>query len=123
MTKPLILIADDDAAVREALCSLMRCLDYQVLSFADASLLLQSPQLAEAHCVISDVQMPGLDGFGLLAALQQSERPVPVVLFTAFYDDSLHARALAGGVLAFLTKPVSSSALLDALQLALTQRR
>ena len=119
--RPKVLLVDDDEVNLMLVAAALTQHGFDVTEVDNGDQALRVLGGWIPDLVVLDARMPGLDGFGLLAALQQSARPVPVVLFTAFYEDSLRAKALAGGALAFLTKPVSSSALLDVVQLALAK--
>ncbi len=116
MKPPLIYVLDDDDSVRIALGSFLRSLGFKVETFASGRQLLASDQLTLVSCVISDVQMPGMSGFEVLGLLQQMTPPVPVVLLTAFFEESLKQKALAGGASAFLSKPFSSAEMLKVLE-------
>ncbi|GAA0546235.1 response regulator [Rheinheimera aquimaris] len=119
MKPPLIYVLDDDDSVRIALDSYIRCLGFNVETFSSGRQLLASAHLVEVSCVISDVQMPAMNGFDVLAALQQMQPPVPVILLTAFFEDCLKRKALALGATAFLSKPFSSAEMLKALEAVL----
>ena len=116
MRSQLIYVLDDDDAVRVALGSFVRCLGFNVEIFSTAQQLLQSADLNKATCIISDVQMPGMTGFELLALLQQRSNPVPVILVTAFYEEHLKQKALGLGAVDFLSKPINSAAMISALE-------
>jgi FixJ family two-component response regulator len=112
---PLIYLLDDDDSVRVALGSFCRSLGFKVEAFATGQQLLASERLALVSCVISDVQMPAMNGFELLLLLQQKTPAIPVILLTAFYEESLKQKALSLGAKAFLSKPFSSQEMLKVL--------
>ncbi|GGP75152.1 response regulator [Shewanella ulleungensis] len=115
MKSQLIFILDDDDAVRNALDSCIRSLGFKVGIFYSAEKLLNSDQLDEVFCVISDVQMPGINGFELLSILQQRKPAVPVILLSAFYEDCLKNKALNMGAIEFISKPFCLSIIINAL--------
>jgi FixJ family two-component response regulator len=98
---PVISIVDDDEAVRLALRSLVRSLGYVSNVFASAEEFLGSSQLNETSCLISDIQMPGMNGIELQNRLRILDCSTPVIFVTAFPDDRSRARALEAGRLDF----------------------
>ena len=65
----VISIIDDDCIVREAIADLLQSLSYEVTTFESAEDFLGSGSLTETSCLITDLQMPGLDGFELQSRL------------------------------------------------------
>ena len=118
-TAPIISIVDDDQSVRAAMSSLVRSLGYQSRVFRSAEEFLTSPELNDTSCVITDVQMPGMNGMDLQDALSKRRPHMPVILITAFPEERLRKRAETGGAVAFFSKPVDSHALIECLQAAL----
>jgi FixJ family two-component response regulator len=82
----LVCIVEDDASVRSATGRLMRSLGYDVLLFDSAEAYLASLH-EQAHCLVCDVQMPGMSGIDLFERLQSLDRKIPIVFITA------HAKA------------------------------
>jgi FixJ family two-component response regulator len=117
--KPLIVIVDDDASIRQALRALMRSLGYCAETFACGEDFLHSELIARTNCLIADIQLPGITGAELHAELRSSGALVPTVLMTAYPDDGLRARALAAGAVGYLRKPFAEEQLLPYLQAAL----
>src|ERR1700682_1294251 len=105
---PVISIVDDDEAVRLALRSLVRSLGYVSNVFASAEEVLDSFQLNETSCLISDIQMPGMNGIELQKRLKIPDHSTPVIFVTAFPDERYRARALEAGA---IRAAMSSSAL------------
>ena len=81
---PLIAIVDDDDSFRRATTSFIRSLGYAVLPFASAEAFLNSDRLRDTDCVISDVQMPGMNGVELQDKLIAQGHRLPVIFVTAF---------------------------------------
>jgi|SRR5262245_53322243 len=122
MTKrALIAIVDDDESFRIAMATLMRSFGFGASSFASAEEFLESPQLGETSCVISDVQMPGISGLELQSRLASDNRQTPIIFITAFPDPRIRERALAGGAIGFLTKPFDGQALIQCVDRALNR--
>jgi two-component system response regulator FlrC len=79
-----VLVVEDDVALREALLDTLRGAGLSALSAANARDALQMLQTEDIALVISDVQMPGQNGYELLTAIRQSKPELPMVLMTAF---------------------------------------
>jgi FixJ family two-component response regulator len=116
---PLIAVVDDDAAIREAVQSLLRSVGLRAEGFASAQDFLQSGRLQGTACLIVDVRMPRMSGLELQQQLTAAQCPIPVVFITAHGDAETRSRALRAGAVAFLDKPFSDEALLRAVQTAL----
>jgi FixJ family two-component response regulator len=115
----MISIVDDDAAVRNATRTLIRSLGYAVATFASAEEFLRSDQLRQTACLITDVQMPGLNGIELQERLKAGGHRIPMIFVTAFPDERLRDRAMAGGAVSFMSKPFSDANLIVCLDRAL----
>jgi FixJ family two-component response regulator len=116
---PMISIVDDDEAVRNATKALIRSLGYRVATFASAEDFLKSDRLRETSCLISDVQMPGLNGLELQEHLTAAGHRIPTIFVTAFPDDRLRDRAMRSGAVSFMSKPFSEANLIVCLDRAL----
>lgn len=112
-----IALVDDDAGVLHAVGTLFATKGYAVEAFASAGDFLAAP--SSGGCVVSDLRMPGLNGLELLAALQSSGDPRPVILLTAHGDVELAVRALKQGAFDFIEKPFEEDRLLDAVAAAI----
>ena len=121
--KPLISIIDDDESMREAIKGLMRSLGYRVEAVASAQEFLSSRSVLRTACVIADMQMPGMTGLDLYQRLSTSGEPVPTILITAYPDDGVRERALAAGVVGYLSKPFEEDDLLACVRSALMNAR
>src|ERR1044071_9515622 len=98
---PLISIIDDDASVRAATNNLVRSVGYSACMFASAEAFLQSTQLEDTACVITDVQMPEMSGLELQLHLRAKGSRVPCIFMTAFPEESVRARAMKDGAICF----------------------
>jgi FixJ family two-component response regulator len=120
-TQPVISVVDDDESVRESLLGLIRSVGFAVQGFASAEEFINSNQLRSTACLILDVRMPGMRGPELQRWLADNHHDIPIIFITAHGDDEeARARALRDGALAYLFKPLSEEALLDAVQKALS---
>jgi FixJ family two-component response regulator len=116
---PVISIVDDDESVREATRGLVRSLGYTAETFCSAEEFLDSARLDDTSCIIADVQMPGVSGVELQDRLIAEGRPLPMIFITAFPEDRVRKRALAGGAFGFLSKPFDEEHLIGCLDRAL----
>jgi FixJ family two-component response regulator len=116
---PVISIVDDDESVRIAMNSLVRSLGYIAHTFASAEDFLRSPRLNETSCLITDVQMPGMNGIELQTQLRAKGLRMPIVFITAYPDERTRARSLDAGAVCYLTKPFDEETLIGCLERAL----
>ena len=119
-TKPMISIVDDDEPIREAVKGLMKSLGYRAEATASAEEFLRSPHVRSTSCLIADVQMPGMTGLDLHRHLSASGKPIPTILIT-YPDDGVRERALAAGVIGYLSKPFDENDLRTCIRSALTR--
>ena len=114
-----IAVVDDEAAMREAVKSLLGSAGFEAEVFASARELLTSGRLVGTACLVVDVRMPGMSGIELQETLIKSRRRVPIIFITAHADETVRARALQRGAVAVLQKPFADEALLDAVAAAM----
>ena len=112
---PRISVIDDDESVRLAVGRLLESVGLHAELFASAEEFLRSGHLPGTECLILDVRMAGMSGVELQEQLLASDTPVPIIFITAHGDVTTRARALERGAVAFLRKPFSEKALLDAI--------
>ena len=118
MARPLISVVDDEAPVGKALQRLLRCAGLNAETFASGAAFLDSLQTHTPDCVILDLHLPQMDGFEVQDRLAQADARVPVIVITGRDSPQARERALAGGAVAYLPKPVDGPALLDAIAVA-----
>lgn len=112
-----IALADDQALVRSGLKALLGGIAglEVALEAEDGAVLLAALAATPVDVVLSDVRMPGIDGFALVRALRGRGDATPVVLLTTFDDDALPLRAAEVGAQGFLLKDASPEDLHDAI--------
>jgi FixJ family two-component response regulator len=121
---PLISVVDDDNSVRESLQSLMRSVGFAVKVFASAEEFLNWDHLRDTDCLIVDVRMPGMSGIEFQRHLMASHHEIPIIFITAHAsEEEVRSLALRNGAVAYLAKPLSEGALLNAVHLALNGGR
>jgi two-component system, response regulator PdtaR len=113
-----ILIAEDETIIRLDLRDLLERAGYEVCGEArDGEEAVALAQSEEPELAILDVKMPRLDGIEAARRIL-AERPIPIVMLTAYGQEELVARAVEAGVFGYLVKPFRESDLLPALQTA-----
>ena len=122
-TKFLVSIVDDDESSREAITSLMKSARFAVEAFPSAEEFLASPYLRSTYCLVSDINMPGMTGLELHSHLVQSGYAIPTILITAYPDERVRDRALAMGIICYLSKPCDEDTLIKSVLSALQQAR
>jgi len=118
---PLISIVDDDVSVRQALKSLIDSVGFRAGVFASGEEFLNSPDVTQTDCLITDVRMPGMSGLELQERLNAAHSGIPIVFISAHEDKEAQARGLRAGAIAFLQKPFSEDSLLGAITSCLDQ--
>jgi two-component system response regulator FlrC len=108
-----VLIVEDDAALREALVDTLRAAGLMALAAADSQSALQLLASEEIALVISDVQMPGANGYELLASIKRMRPYLPVVLMTAYGTVAQAVAAMREGATDYIVKPFDAQALIE----------
>jgi two-component system, LuxR family, response regulator FixJ len=114
----MILIVDDDAAVRDSLRFLLECEGYETREFASGRELLAAGGAGEGDCLILDVNMPGMSGIELLETMRGRGDMHPVIVISGRTDPWTRKRAHAAGALAILDKPYQVKEVLELLRAA-----
>ena len=122
-TKPIVFIVDDDPSIRLALENLISSTGQQACTYESAKDFLRDCPREPAGCLVLDVQMPGLSGLDLQGALNYAGIHLPVIFITGHGDIPTTVRAMKAGAVEFLTKPVSDSELLAAIDQAIERDR
>ena len=118
-----VFVVDDDRAVRESLALLMQSAGLAVATFPSARDFLDAYRPAHRGCLITDIRMPGMSGLELQERLSADRYHIPVIVLTGFGDVPTAVRALKGGAIDFVEKPINPQALLDLVQHALARDR
>ena len=125
MNKPdsVVFVVDDDAAVRDAIQSLIRSVGLYVEGFASAQDFLRSKRPDMPGCLVLDIRLPGFSGLQLQSKLADADIRIPIVFMTGHGDIPMTVKAMKGGAVEFLTKPFRDQDLLEAVQQALESDR
>jgi FixJ family two-component response regulator len=124
MATPIkVAVIDDDKSARTSLGRLIKTAGIEVVSFSSAREFLEDPSRHQVDCAVTDVRMPGVDGFKLQEMLAETLPYLSVVFITGHGDIPMTVRALRGGAVDFLEKPVHDEALLEAIRRAAQRSR
>lgn len=120
-TPMLVHIIDDDDAVRDSLAVLLETRGFNVATYATARAFLDQAEGGIEGCVITDVQMPEMNGLQLLRAFRARKLDLPVLVVTARGGRALAEEALAQGATALIQKPFDPDAFVETIRAALTR--
>jgi FixJ family two-component response regulator len=115
----VIYIVDDDQDVREGLGSLFESVGLRSQAFGSATEFLSAKLPDATSCIILDVRLPGLSGLDFQDKLARAKMDTPIIFITGHGDIPMTVKAMKGGAVEFLSKPLREQDLLDAVQLAL----
>lgn len=118
----VILVLDDDAAVRNSLKFSLGVEGFEVRTYSGGNELLNEASLPLLSCLVVDYHMPGMNGLDLVAKLRDRDISIPAILITVHPTDGLRHRAAAAGV-PIVEKPFLGNQLLDCIRAALDGRR
>ena len=121
---PLVHVVDDDASVRESLAMLLESAGFSARTYDSAAAFLEAAADCTAGCVVTDVQMPDLNGLELQRRMGELGIRLPVIMMTGHADVPIAVEALKAGATDFLEKPFDDSHLLAAVAsaIAISQR-
>ncbi|TLX07097.1 response regulator [Rhizobium sp. MHM7A] len=119
--RPTVVVIDDDISVRESLELLIMSAGWRPLLFESAQSYLATPLSSAPCCLVLDMNMPGLNGLDLQTMIKVGGSRMPIIFVSGFGDVPMTVKALKGGALDFLTKPIDTPALLEAIRAALAQ--
>ena len=116
-----VLIADDEAVIRMGLRTMVTTLGYQVVGTAvNGDDALEKVKTLQPDLLLLDIKMPGKDGL-TVAEILAVERPLPIIMLTAYTDQSLIERAANAAVMGYLVKPIHEAKLGPMIEVALTR--
>ncbi len=117
-----VLLVDDDAAVREALAQTLELAEYEAVSAGSFVAAKDHIRSEFPGVILSDIRMPGRDGFHLLSYAHDVDPDLPVILLTAEGDIPMAVQAMGQGAFDFLEKPCAAADLLAVLERAFVIR-
>ena len=113
-------VVDDDRSILRSLEYLLESADYAVRLFTSSAELLDSGCLSHIACLISDVDMPSMDGFELLRLVRASRPGLPVILITGYPERLARFSLSSRDEVRLFTKPFHGPELLEAVSKALS---
>src|SRR5437868_830577 len=118
-----VIVIDDDPAVRESIGGLLRSVGLQAKLFTSVDEFLKAGRPDGPACLVLDVRLPGRSGLDFQREIAAANIQLPIIFVTGYGDIPMSVRAMKGGALEFLTKPLRDRDLLDAIQLGITRDR
>ncbi len=115
----VVRVVDDDESIRRSLSGLLRSVGLSVITYGSAQDFLAADRSDTPGCLVLDVHLPGLSGLELQSELAGTDRALPVIFLTGLGDIPMTVRAMKGGAVEFLTKPLDAPALLKAIRHAI----
>ena len=115
----VVFLVDDDPSFRRSCERLLRIAGYRVESFRSAQQFLERGTPDIAACLVTDLRMPGMNGFDLQTVLANAGWEIPLIFVTGHGDVPASVRAMKAGAIEFLTKPFQERELLAAVAEAL----
>lgn len=114
-----IAVADDEPDMRQYFQRLLLRLGHKVVAVAENGReLVEQCRTTQPDLVITDIKMPDMDGIDAATAICK-DRPIPVILVSAYHDGALTARAQAHYILGYLVKPIKQADLQPTIALAM----
>lgn len=110
--KRTVIVVDDDPRVRQSLEGLLSSAGFRIQLFGSPAEVLASGVLEEASCLITDIRMPGIDGWELQRRTAALYPQLPLIFVTAHHDGAAAEQAMASGAFAFFNKPFDGEELL-----------
>jgi FixJ family two-component response regulator len=117
--EPVVLVIDDDIAIRESLASLFQSVGLRVKVFDSAPALLQSSLPNAPSCLVLDIRLPGISGLDFQVDLDKAGIRIPIIFMTGHGDIPMSVQAMKAGAIDFLTKPLRPQEMIHAVTRAL----
>jgi excisionase family DNA binding protein len=111
--RPRVLIADDEASIRDLLSKTLALADYDIESVGDGRAAVSRLRAGGYDLLITDLKMPGMDGLSLIREAKRLAPELPVIIITAFSTEASAIEAINLGVDGYLTKPFRISRILS----------
>jgi len=115
----IVLYAEDDSVILDQASTYLKKHCKDVLTAKDGLEALDTYKLYNPDIVISDIKMPKLDGIALARAIRRVDKKTPIILATAYSDNAYLIKAVELQLIKYLIKPITPTALLDALLTAM----
>ena len=119
----VVYVVDDDSDVRDGLRQLLESVGLTCITFPSAAEFLLNKRIGDANCLILDVRLPGIGGLDFQTELAKARINIPIIFITGYGDIPMTVKALKGGAVEFLAKPLREQDVLDAVNAALERDR
>ena len=117
--RPTVFVVDDNAAIREAIQSLVESIGLRAETFESTQDFLRYQLPDGPKCLVLDVLLPGVSGLDFQNELTRANIRIPIIFITGHGDIPMTVRAMKAGAVEFLTKPFQDEDLLKAIQQAI----
>ena len=110
-----ILAVDDSASIRKMVAFTLKSAGYEVIEAIDGQDALDKANIHQVNLILTDINMPGMDGFKLLELLRKLThyKSVPILMLTTESGDEIKAKGKMAGATGWLVKPFNPSRLLE----------
>jgi len=105
VTRPRVLVVDDEASIRDLLAKTLALAEYEVDVASDGRAALERMRMYPYDLLIADLKMPGMDGLTVIREAKRYKADLPVLIITGFSTESSAIEAVNLGVAGYLTKP------------------
>jgi FixJ family two-component response regulator len=119
----IVSVVEDEESCRNSLALLLTAAGFEVRAFSSARQFLDSPDCEIVSCVVSDLQMPAMNGLQLQAILREEKPYLSIVFLTGYGEVPESVSAMKAGAVDFLEKPVESAVLMEAIHRAAERSR
>jgi FixJ family two-component response regulator len=119
----IVFIVDDDSAVRDSLCLLLKSVDIATQAFSSGDDFLEAYDSNWKGCVLLDIRMPRISGMEVQKQLIDKDCTLPIIFITGHGDIPMAVEAMHLGAHDFVQKPFHDEELLDRIQQALISQR
>jgi len=121
LSKPRILVIDDEAAIRDSLKMILEYEDYQFVGAASGQDGLAAVQRERPDAVLLDIKMPGMDGMEVLRKLRALDESLPIIMISGHGATATAVEAIKSGAVDFFDKPLSTERVIVTLRNVLKQ--
>ena len=118
-----VLVVEDDARLNQIVCASLRAAGYEAIGCANAAQATDALHGDGADIIISDIMMPGVDGFEFVSEVRSVNRHIPILLMTALDDMSAKRKGFGAGIDDYMVKPIDVDELLLRIEALLRRAR
>lgn len=118
-----VLLIDDEFMVRSAISQTLELESFEVLEYANGKGVIENLSIDWPGIIVSDINLPGLNGLALFEQVKQVDESIPVIFITGHGDISMAVSAIRDGAYDFIEKPFSNDDFLDVVRHAMEKRK